>query len=104
MFIFEFLRKWRSIDFLRLDKYILLSDKVLTTFLDYCIEKNLIKTISKFVYFTKQSVKSEFYNFGFNNNMIKNIASRMPSILIKLDGAPEQDVVSLFRFILEVPN
>lgn len=46
IFLLEFSKKWKSIDFHRLDKYIMLSQTILLNFFDKCKEgENLIVLI-----------------------------------------------------------
>lgn len=42
VFIVEFSKKWKSIDFLRLDKYIMLSQTIISKFAEKCLQTDSI--------------------------------------------------------------
>ena len=81
-FLSEFGKKFKSIDVLRLDKYIMLCDQVISTYLVACLENNKFNSILNLINYFSQEIKnnSSSFNFSFESNKIK-ILNRFINIL-----------------------
>ena len=81
-FLSEFEKKFKSIDVLRLDKYIMLIDQVISTYLVACLENKKFNSIVNLINYFAQEIKnnSNSYNFSFESNKIK-IINRFINIL-----------------------
>ena len=82
IFIKEFMRKFQSVDFLRSDKYLMLSDQIISTYLVFCLKNNNINSINKFPIYLENEIKNNNYNFSFQANIIR-IISRFISYVFK---------------------
>jgi len=82
IFINEFMRKFQSVDFLRSDKYLMLSDQIISTYLVFCLKNNNINSINKFPIYLENEIKNNNYNFSFQANIIR-IISRFISYVFK---------------------
>ena len=63
--------KFSSIDFLRMDKYIMLSDQIFSTYLQICFNKKDYQTIIKLIkHLNKGLILEGIYNFSFRSNIL----------------------------------
>ena len=82
IFINEFMRKFQSVDFLRSDKYLMLSDQIISTYLVSCLKNKKMNSINKFPIYLENEIKENNYNFSFEGNMIR-IISRFVNYIFK---------------------
>ena len=82
IFISEFMRKFQSVDFLRSDKYLMLSDQIISTYLVSCLKNKKMNSINKFPIYLENEIKGNNYNFSFEGNMIR-IISRFVNYIFK---------------------
>ena len=82
IFINEFMRKFQSVDFLRSDKYLMLSDQIISTYLVSCLKNKKMNSINKFPIYLENEIKGNNYNFSFEGNMIR-IISRFVNYIFK---------------------
>ena len=111
-FLSELGKKFKSIDVLRLDKYIMLCDQVISNYLTACLEnKKFDSIISLIQNFTEELKNSDNnYNFSFESNKIK-VINRFINILFdkNIEIKNKQDFVinkengfiNLFRNLLQ---
>ena len=111
-FLSELGKKFNSIDVLRLDKYIMLCDQVLSNYLTACLENKKFNSINNLIQnFVEEINNSDNnYNFSFESNKIK-IINRFINILFNknIEIKNKQDFVInekngfiyLFRNLLE---
>jgi hypothetical protein len=64
-FLIEFLKKWTKIDFLRMDKYTMLTQTVIKTYLEYNLNIQNNENILNFFDHVDFSIKSGHYNYSF---------------------------------------
>ena len=84
-FLSEISKKFQSIDVLRLDKYIMMCDHVMSTYLTACLENKLYKSIIYLIkYFINEIENSNNFNFTFESNKIK-VISRFLKLLLEED-------------------
>ena len=93
----SFNAKWSKIDFLRLDKYIMLMDTIYNKFFSYCFENKKYKKVKKlfegvrrlsttnnilinFSSKTEYSTYAKYMNYSLFRNFSKNIGNNMESI------------------------
>ena len=76
----EFGKKFKSIDVLRLDKYIMLCDQVISTYLTACLDNKLYNSINTLIKNFSEEIKFNNYNFSFESNKIK-IINRFINVL-----------------------
>ena len=82
-FLSEISKKFQSIDVLRLDKYIMMCDQVISTYLSACLENKLYKSITYLInYFIREIENNNNYNFSFESNKIK-VISRFIKLLLE---------------------
>ena len=82
-FLSEISNKFQKIDVLRLDKYIMMCDQVISTYLTACLENKFYKSIINLVkYFIKEIENNNNFNFTFESNKIK-VLSRFVKILLQ---------------------
>ena len=90
-FLSEISRKFQSIDVLRLDKYIMMCDQVMSTYLTACLENKLYKSILYLInYFVREIENNKNYNFTFESNKIK-VLSRFINLLLKDSSANDEN-------------
>ncbi len=108
-FLSEFGKKFKSIDVLRLDKYIMLCDQVISTYLVACLENNEFNSVINLINYFSQEIKNNpsSYNFSFESNKIK-ILNRFINILFdeKIEIKNKQDFIknnfiNFFKNLLE---
>ena len=82
-FLSELEKKFESIDVLRLDKYIMLCDQVISNYLIACLEN---KFFSSIIYLIKNNNNNDInnYNFSFESNKIK-IINRFIKVLFDIN-------------------
>ncbi len=71
-FLLEFIKKWPKIDFLRLDKYIMLSQTIIRKYFDYNLKNNKFTDSLRIFDYIILAITSGFYNFNFVSNVLKN--------------------------------
>ena len=82
-FLSEISNKFQKIDVLRLDKYIMMCDQVISTYLTACLENKFYKSIINLVkYFIKEIENNNNFNFTFESNKIK-VISRFVKLLLQ---------------------
>ena len=82
-FLSEISNKFQKIDVLRLDKYIMMCDQVISTYLTACLENKFYKSIINLVkYFIKEIESNNNFNFTFESNKIK-VISRFVKLLLQ---------------------
>ena len=69
-FLYELEKKFKTIDVLRLDKYIMLCDQVTSNYLIACLENKFFNSIIDLI---KNNDDINNYNFSFESNKIKTI-------------------------------
>ena len=109
VFLSEFGKKFKSIDVLRLDKYLMLCDQVISTYLVACLENKEFNSVLNLINYFSQEIKnnSSSYNFSFESNKIK-ILNRFINILFdeKIEIKNKQDFIknnfiNFFKNLLE---
>ena len=69
-FLLEFVKRWPKIDFLRLDKYVMLAQTIIKKYFDFNLLKNSHKHCLKIFDFIILAIKSGFYNFNFISSVL----------------------------------
>jgi len=98
-FLLEFIKKWPKIDFLRLDKYIMLLQTIIRKYFDYNLKNNIIYTDSLRIFdFIGLAIKSGFYNFNFVSNVLNNIGYIIDQFFMdeSFKNSPNNEFFSLF--------
>ena len=93
----EFGRKFKSIDVLRLDKYIMLCDHIMSTYLVSCLENNLYNPITNLINYFSEEIKNNpnSFNFSFESNKIKIVNRFIKTLLDKnIDIKNKQDYIN----------
>jgi hypothetical protein len=72
-FLLEFIKKWPKIDFLRLDKYIMLLQTIIRKYFDFNLKNNKFTDALRIFDYIVLAIKSGFYNFNFVSNVLNNI-------------------------------
>ena len=67
----EFLKKWTNIDFLRIDKYIMLAETIIKFYLEYNLSHKNFANVANYFGFVDDCVSSGFYNFSFISVILK---------------------------------
>ena len=73
-FIDEFMRKFGTVDFLRMDKYLMFSDQILSTFFVACVNKKKYDSINNLLNHLSFEIKNNNYNFTFEANNLRIVA------------------------------
>ena len=90
-FLSEISKKFQSIDVLRLDKYIMMCDLVISTYLTACLENKLYKSINYLInFFIREIENNNNYNFTFESNKIK-VISRFIKLLLETNNENDKD-------------
>ena len=98
-FLSEMSKKFQSIDALRLDKYVMMIDQVMSTYLNACLENKLFKSVIYLVnYFLKESENNNNFNFTFEANKIK-VLSRFIKLLLNSDDKIEGNLKNREEFL-----
>ena len=98
-FLSEMSKKFQSIDALRLDKYVMMIDQVMSTYLNACLENKLFKSVIYLLnYFIKESENNNNFNFTFEANKIK-VLSRFIKLLLNSDDKIEGNLKNREEFL-----
>ena len=99
-FLSEMSKKFQSIDALRLDKYVMMIDQVMSTYLNACLENKFFKSVIYLVnYFIKESESNKNnFNFTFEANKIK-VISRFIKLLLNSDDKIEGNLKNREEFL-----
>jgi hypothetical protein len=73
-FFLEFIKKWPKIDFLRLDKYTMLTQIIVKKFFEYNLENQNFENIMKIFNIMNLTITSGYYNFNFVSVILKLIS------------------------------
>ena len=73
-FFLEFVKKWPKIDFLRLDKYIMLAQTIVKKFFETNLQNQNFENILKIFKIMSLTITSGFYNFSFVSVILKLIS------------------------------
>lgn len=74
-FLQEFIKKFSLIDFLRMDKYIMLTEVILKNFLIHSNKEGNLDSILQFIQFFSSNLHCGNYNFCFVSIVIKIIST-----------------------------
>ena len=82
-FLSEIGKKFKSIDVLRLDKYIMLIDQVISTYLTACLQNNLYNSINSLIDYFSNEIENNpnNFNFSFESNKI-SIINRFINLIL----------------------
>ena len=98
-FLSEMSKKFQSIDALRLDKYVMMIDQVMSTYLNACLENKLFKSVIGLIsYFIKESENNNNFNFTFEANKIK-VISRFIKLILNSDDKIEGNIKNKEEFL-----
>jgi hypothetical protein len=70
-FLIEFLKKWTQIDFLRMDKYIMLVENVIKFYLEYNLSKRKFENLTNYFVYVENGLNSGFYNYSFTSVILR---------------------------------
>jgi len=84
-FFLEFIKKWPKIDFLRLDKYTMLTQSIVKKFFENNLENQNFENIMKIFNIMNMTITSGHYNFNFVSVILKLI-SRFIDDIFKSEG------------------
>lgn len=73
-FFLEFIKKWPKIDFLRLDKYTMLTQSIVRKFFENNLENQNFENIMKIFNIINMTITSGHYNFNFVSVILKLIS------------------------------
>ena len=98
-FLSEMSKKFQNIDSLRLDKYIMMIDQVMSTYLNACLENKFFKSVIHLLnYFIKESENNNIFNFTFEANKIK-VLSRFVKLILNSDDKIEGNIKNKDEFL-----
>ena len=98
-FLSEMSKKFQNIDSLRLDKYIMMVDQVMSTYLNACLENKFFKSVIHLInYFIKESENNNIFNFTFEANKIK-VISRFLKLILNSDDRIEGNIKNKDEFL-----
>ena len=98
-FLSEMSKKFQNIDSLRLDKYIMMVDQVMSTYLNACLENKFFKSVIHLInYFIKESENNNIFNFTFEANKIK-VISRFVKLILNSDDRIEGNIKNKDEFL-----
>ena len=99
-FLSEMSKKFQNIDSLRLDKYIMMIDQVMSTYLSACLENKFFKSVIYLMnYFIKESEDKNNFNFTFEANKIK-VLSRFVKLILNSDEKIEGNIKNKEEFLI----
>ena len=99
-FINEFSIKFSSVDYLRLDKYIMLADQIISTYLFECLNNKSFKQINAYVSYLIERIQNKSsYNFTFQSVHLKLIARFVEYVLTNANNHNEFVAKHLKEFI-----
>ena len=87
-FFLEFIKKWPKIDFLRLDKYTMLTQTIVKKFFEYNLNTQNFESLMKIFGIMNLTIKSGHYNFNFVSVILKLISWFIDDIF-KTEGEVE---------------
>jgi hypothetical protein len=99
-FFLEFVKKWPKIDFLRLDKYIMLAQTIVKKFFETNLQNQNFENILKIFKIMSLTITSGFYNFSFVSVILKLISFFIDDIF-KIEGEIEIKKKFLECYFLE---
>ena len=103
-FLSEMSKKFQNIDSLRLDKYIMMVDQVMSTYLNACLENKFFKSVIHLInYFIKESENNNIFNFTFEANKIK-VISRFLKLILNSDDRIEGNIKNKDEFLNNEEN
>jgi len=103
-FLSEISNKFQKIDVLRLDKYIMMCDQVISTYLTACLENKFYKSIINLVkYFIKEIENNNNFNFTFESNKIK-VISRFVKILLQENSDDKNELKNKEDYLNDEEN
>lgn len=82
-FFLEFIKKWPKIDFLRLDKYVMLTQTIVNKFFESNLHTQNFENILKIFNIMNQTITSGHYNFNFVSVILKIISNFIEEIFKK---------------------
>ena len=98
-FLSEMSKKFQNIDSLRLDKYIMMIDQVMSTYLNACLENKFFKSVIHLLnYFIKEIENNNIFNFTFEANKIK-VISRFVKLILNNDDRIEGNIKNKDEFL-----
>ena len=98
-FLSEMSKKFQNIDSLRLDKYIMMIDQVMSTYLNACLENKFFKSVIHLLnYFIKEIENNNIFNFTFEANKIK-VISRFVKLILNSDDRIEGNIKNKDEFL-----
>lgn len=100
-FIREFIKKYSSIDFLRLDKYIMLTDQIISVYLHACLTKKKYSKINKVIQCLKNETSVHNFNYSFEVNVLKTIGRFIDYVFKKKDEFVKSQWDNFFYSVLE---
>ena len=103
-FLSEISNKFQKIDVLRLDKYIMMCDQVISTYLTACLENKFYKSIINLVkYFIKEIENNNNFNFTFESNKIK-VMSRFVKLLLQENSDDKNELKNKEDYLNDEEN
>ena len=103
-FLSEISNKFQKIDVLRLDKYIMMCDQVISTYLTACLENKFYKSIINLVkYFIKEIENNNNFNFTFESNKIK-VMSRFVKLLLQKNSDDKNELKNKEDYLNDEEN
>lgn len=91
-FVNEFMKKFVKIDFLRMDKYLMFSDQIISIFLVECVNKKKFSSLGKFLENLSLQIKTNNYNFSFEANILRILSRFIEYIFNKEHHENHQNV------------
>jgi hypothetical protein len=70
-FFIEFIKKWTKIDFLRLDKYIMLTETIIKKYFEINILNQNLSHVLKIFHFILDCINAGYYNYSFLSIILK---------------------------------
>ena len=103
-FLSEISNKFQKIDVLRLDKYIMMCDQVISTYLTACLENKFYKSIINLVkYFIREIDNNNNFNFTFESNKIK-VISRFVKLLLQENSDDKNELKNKEDYLNDEEN
>jgi len=99
-FLLEFIKKWPKIDFLRVDKYIMMTRTILEKYFNFNLKHNSYKDCLRIFDYIILSVNSGFYNFNFLCQIL-NVISYMINEFFKNENFKNSSNDEFFRTFTE---
>ena len=103
-FLSEISNKFKKIDVFRLDKYIMMCDQVISTYLTACLENKFYKSIINLIkYFIKEIENNNNFNFTFESNKIK-VMSRFVKLLLQENSDDKNELKNKEDYLNDEEN